>query len=429
MDAQPILLSMNRLALSTFGTAVRSGPPDAQVQPGRWTAQPRRDRDAAPLPDAPAGWGGCSPLRLIPAAVALFLGLGPDLTAQTGSRLKDIAVVAGAIDNQLVGYGLVVGINGDGDRNPIYTRQMIANLMESQGLSLAATSLSSKNAAAVMVTADIPAFKKPGSSIDVTVSSIGDAKTLQGGVLIQTPLKAVDGRTYATAQGPLTIGGYLAGTGGAGGASVQRNHPTVGQIINGGLVVNEVPLEIVRDNTVEVFLREPDFTSAARLAAVVNEAFPGSAQAIDSTTIRVAMPPGTETMPVDFLARLEALVVEPDIPARIVINERTGTIVATSHIRISACAVSHGNITITIASSLTASQPSPFADRGETVVLPSTETGVTEERRALVPLPDMPTVERVAAALNSLGVTPRDAMAIFQAMKQAGALHAELVVR
>ena len=424
-----MLPCMNSLTRSTFGTALRSGPPDARVQPGRWGAQARPDRDAAPDRHAPTGFGRYSPLRLVPLAVVLFLGLGQPLAGQTGSRLKDIAVVAGAIDNQLVGKGLVVGINGDGDKNPIYTRQMIANLLESQGLSLAATSLSSKNAAAVMVTADIPAFKKPGSTIDVTVSSIGDAKTLQGGVLIQTPLKAADGRTYATAQGPLSVGGFSAGPGGPGGANVQRNHPTVGQIINGGLVVNEVPLEIVRDNTVEVFLREPDFTSAARMAAVVNQTFPGSAQAIDSTTIRVAMPPGTEGMPVDFLARLEALVVEPDIPARIVINERTGTIVATSHIRISACAVSHGNITITIASSLTASQPSAFSDRGRTVVLPSTETGVTEERSALVPLPDMPTVERVAAALNSLGVTPRDAMAIFQAMKQAGALHAELVVR
>jgi flagellar P-ring protein FlgI len=420
---------MNGPARSTFGTALRPGLRDDRAQPGRWAAQARPDLGAAPYSHTPAGLGNCSPLRLVPLAVVLFFGLVQPLAGQTGSRLKDIAVVAGAIDNQLVGYGLVVGINGDGDKNPIYTRQMIANLMESQGLSLAATSLSSKNAAAVMVTADIPAFKKPGSTIDVTVSSIGDAKTLQGGVLIQTPLKAADGRTYATAQGALSVGGFSAGPGGPGGANVQRNHPTVGQIINGGLVVNEVPLEIVRDNTVEVFLREPDFTSAARMAAVVNETFPGSAQAIDSTTIRITMPPGTEGMPVDFLARLEALVVEPDIPARIVINERTGTIVATSHIRISACAVSHGNITITIASSLTASQPSPFSDRGETVVLPSTETGVTEERSMLVPLPDMPTVERVAAALNSLGVTPRDAMAIFQAMKQAGALHAELVVR
>jgi flagellar P-ring protein precursor FlgI len=248
-------------------------------------------------------------------------------------------------------------------------------------------------------------------------------------VLIQTPLMGADGRVYALAQGPLSIGGFSAGTGGPGGATVQKNHPTVGQIINGGQVVNEVPLEIVRDNAVELILREPDFTSAARLAAVVNETFPGSAQAIDSTTIRVTMPPGAEALPVDFVARLEVLEVEPDVPARIVINERTGTIVATSRIRIAACAVSHGNITITIASSLTASQPSAFADRGRTAILPSTETAVSEERRALVPLPDMPTVEKVAAALNSLGVTPRDAMAIFQAMKQAGALHAELVVR
>jgi len=368
------------------------------------------------------------PRRMI-LALWLGFGLGVNCSGEAGSRLKDIAVVAGRVDNQLVGYGLVVGINGDGDKNPVYTRQMMANLLESQGLSISATSLASKNAAAVIVTADIPAFKKPESRIDVTVSSIGDAKTLQGGVLIQTPLKAADGRVYATAQGALSIGGFSAGTSGPGGASVQKNHPTVGQIINGGLVVNEVPLEIVRDNTMEVHLREPDFTTAARLAVVINEAFPGSAQALDSTTIRVAMPPGTENVPVDFLARLEALAVEPDIPARIIINERTGTIVATSHIRISACAVSHGNITITIASSLTASQPSAFANRGQTAILPSTETGVEEERRSLVPLPDMPTVEKVAAALNSLGVTPRDAMAIFQAMKQAGALHAELIIR
>ena len=403
---------MNPLAPSAPSRPAATAPPSA------------RTRSRA-LPN----FGFCPCLTLLPLALALFLGLGPELMAQAGSRLKDIAVVSGAIDNQLVGYGLVVGINGDGDKNPVYTRQMIANLAQRHGLSLPATTLSAKNVAAVLVTADIPAFKKPGSTIDVTVSSMGDAKTLQGGVLIQTPLEAADGKVYALAQGPLSIGGFSAGTSGPGGASVQKNHPTVGQIINGGQVVREVPLEIVRDNTVELFLREPDFTSAARLAAVVNETFPGSALAIDSTTIRVAMPPGTAALPVDFLARLEALSVEPDVPARIVINERTGTIVATSHIRISACAVSHGNITITIASSLTASQPSPFADRGRTAILPSTDTGVTEERSALVPLPDMPTVERVAAALNSLGVTPRDAMAIFQAMKQAGALHAELVVR
>jgi flagellar P-ring protein precursor FlgI len=258
---------------------------------------------------------------------------------------------------------------------------------------------------------------------------MGDAKTLQGGVLLQTPLMGADGNVYALAQGALSIGGFTAGTGGAGGASVQKNHPTVGQIVNGGQVVKEIPMNIVRDSSVEVMLREPDFTSAARLCAAVNEAYPGSAHALDSTSIRVQIPEGAEHLAVDFLARLEALEVDPDVPARIVINERTGTIVATAHIQIAACAVSHGNITITIANSLTASQPAPFSEQGETVVLPSTETNVNEERRALVPLEEMTTVNQVAQALNSLGVTPRDAMAIFQAMKQAGALHADLLVR
>ncbi len=359
----------------------------------------------------------------------LVAGMMLSVGVQAGSRLKDIAVVAGATENQLTGYGLVVGIAGEGDKNPLYTRSMIANMLQHYGLSLPATVLSAKNVAAVVVTAQIPAFKKPGSRLDVTVSSMGDAKTLQGGVLIETPLVGADGNVYALAQGALSIGGFTAGTSGAGGASVQKNHPTVGQIVNGGQVVKEIPMEIVRDNSVEVMLREPDFTSAARLCAVVNEAFPGSAQALDSTSIRVQIPPGAEQLAVDFVARLEALEVEPDVPARIVINERTGTIVATAYIQIAACAVSHGNITITIANSLTASQPSPFSEQGETVVLPSTETNVNEERRALVPLEEMTTVNQVAQALNSLGVTPRDAMAIFQAMKQAGALHAELIVR
>jgi flagellar P-ring protein FlgI len=322
-----------------------------------------------------------------------------------------------------------VGINGEGDKNPTYTRAMIANMLQRNGLNLPPATLTAKNVAAVVVTADIPAFKKAGARIDVNVASMGDAKTLQGGVLVQTPLLGADGRTYALAQGPLSVGGFSAGTSGAGGSSVQKNHPTVGQVPNGAQVVREIPSDIVREQALELMLREPDFTSAARLATIINQTFPDIARALDSTTIRVDLPPGAEAMPVDFVARLEALEVNPDIPARIIINERTGTIVATSHIRISACAVSHGNITITLANTLTASQPSPFAEVGRTAILPSTETGVTEERRALVPLPEMPTVERVATALNSLGVTPRDAMAIFQAMKQAGALHAELIIR
>lgn len=362
--------------------------------------------------------------------LTVLLGLAPGMGAlAVSARVKDLAMISGARDNQLVGYGLVAGINGDGDKNPIYTLQAIANLLQRQGINVPSATLSSKNVAAVMVTAEIPAFKKPGSRIDITISSMGDAKTLQGGVLLQTPLLGADGEVYAVAQGPISIGGFSAGTDGGGGASVQKNHPTVGQIIGGAFVEREIPMEIVRDNALELLLREPDFTSAARLAVVINGVFPNSASALDSTTVRVRLPEGMEGTTVDFIARLEALEVSADTPARIVINERTGTIVATSRIRIAACAVSHGNLTITVASSLDVSQPSPLSQQGETVVTPRTETNAEEERSGLIPLPEMPTIEKVASALNSLGVTPRDMMSIFTAMKQAGALQAELILR
>ncbi len=368
--------------------------------------------------------------RALRWTLGLLLCLGNGMAALgISARIKDIAMISGVRDNQLVGYGLVAGINGDGDKNPIYTLQAIANLLQRQGINVPAATLSSKNVAAVMVTADFPAFKKPGSRIDITVSSLGDAKTLQGGVLLQTPLLGVDGEIYAVAQGPLSIGGFAAGTDGGGGASVQKNHPTVGQIVGGALVEREIPMEVLRDNALELMLREPDFTSAARLALVINGVFTNSATALDSTTVRVRLPENMEGSTVDFIARLEALEVSADNPARIIINERTGTIVATSRIRIAACAVSHGNLTITVASTLDVSQPAPLAQQGETVVTPRTETSADEEKAGLIPLPEMPTIEKVANALNSLGVTPRDMMSIFQAMKQAGALQAELILR
>jgi flagellar P-ring protein precursor FlgI len=360
----------------------------------------------------------------IPFLFALLLLFGQNSNA--ASRVKDIAMVAGARDNQLVGYGIVTGIAGDGDKNPVYTLQTIANFLQRFGLNVPPATLSSKNVAAVVVTADISAFKKNGSRVDVTVASIGDAKTLQGGVLMQTPLVGADGKVYAAAQGALSIGGI---SGGNDGASVQKNHPTTAQIIGGALVEREIPTEIVRDNTIELLLREADFTSSARLALAINQVFTNSTESVDSTTVRVKIPEGLQGSVVDFIARVEGIEVDADTPARIVINERTGTIVATSRIRISSCAVSHGNITITIANSFDASQPGPFARAGNTVVTPRTDTTVTEQQGRLVPLPELPTVEKVAASLNSLGVTPRDMMAIFQAMKQAGALHAELVMR
>lgn len=372
-------------------------------------------------------WSGSKP----GLGVRWSLLVGVLLLAGTGSvaaasRVKDLAMVAGARDNQLVGFGLVTGIAGDGDKNPVYTLQSIANFLQRYGINVPPATLSSKNVAAVMVTADISAFKKNGSRLDVTVSSVGDAKTLQGGVLLQTPLLGADGKVYAAAQGAISIGGI---SGGNDGASVQKNHPTVAQIIGGALVEREIPTEIVRDNAIEFLLREPDFTSSARLATAINERFTNSCEAVDSTTVRVRIPAGLQNSVVDFVARVEAIEVDADTPARIIINERTGTIVATSRIRISSCAVSHGNITITIANSLDVSQPQPFSQTGNTVVTPRTDTKVTEQKASLVPLPELPTIEKVASSLNSLGVTPRDMMAIFQAMKQAGALHAELVMR
>ncbi len=344
-------------------------------------------------------------------------------------RVRDLVLVAGARDNQLVGFGLIAGLANDGDKDPIYTQQALANMLQRYGINVPPATLSSKNVAVVMVTADIPAFVKSGQRLDVEVASMGDAKSLQGGVLLQTPLFGADNKVYAVAQGPVSVGGFSAGSGGGGGATVTKNHPTAAQIVNGALVEREIPTTVVHGNKIELLLRDPGFTSAARLATAINEVFTNSAFAADATSVQVTMPEGAEKFPVDFIARLEDLEVNPETPARIIINEKTGTIVATSRIRISNCAISQGNITINVASTLDVSQPLPFSTTGRTVVTPRTTTEVTENKAAVIALPELPTVEKVASALNSLGVTPRDMMAIFQAMKQAGALQAELVIR
>jgi flagellar P-ring protein precursor FlgI len=360
--------------------------------------------------------------------VVLLFAPATDLWA-VGSRIKDLAVVSGARDNQLAGYGLVAGLAGDGDKNPVETIQTIANLLQRYGLTVPATTLSSKNVAIVMVTADIPAFMKPGARLDVTVSSIGDAKTLQGGVLVQTPLLGADGKVYAVAQGPLSIGGLSGGSEGAGGASVQKNHPTVGNISGGALVEREIPATILSDNHLELLLRDPDFTSASRMAIAINDKYPGSSLAVDSTTVRVGMPANWSGSAVDFISDVETLELTPDVPARVVINERTGTIVATARIHVSNCAVSHGNVTISIASTQDVSQPGAFTQGGTTQLTTRTDTKIKEDKGSLVALPELPTVEKVASALNALGVTPRDMMSMFEAMKQAGALQAELIMR
>ncbi len=368
--------------------------------------------------------------RLRPCLSLLAALLLIPVPSRAGARLKDVVLIAGARDNQLVGYGLVSGLAGDGDKDPVYSVQSLANMLQKFGVTVPPSTVSTKNLAVVMVTADIPAFMKDGARLDVMVSSFGDAKSLQGGVLLQTPLYGADGKIYAVAQGALAVGGFVGGAGGGGGATVQKNHPTVAKIAGGALVEREIPATIVRNSTIELLLREPDFTSAARLAMAINEVFTNSATAVDPTSVRVRMPEGLpKESAVDFIARLESVEFVPDIPARVIINERTGTIVATSRIRIAACAVSHGELTISVANSQDVSQPNALSKGGTTAVTSRTDTQVNEAKARLITLNEMPTIEQVATGLNSIGVTPRDMMSIFQSLKEAGALQAELIMR
>lgn len=347
----------------------------------------------------------------------------------SAARIKDLSQIKGDRDNQLIGYGLVVGLAGDGDSNAVTTLQSVANVLERNGLKVDASQVKSKNVAAVMVTADVAAFLKPGSRIDVTVASIGDAKSLQGGVLLQMPMMGADGRAYAVAQGAIAVGGFIGGTGGGGGATVQKNHPTVGIISNGAIVEREIETEFVQDGRLVFMLHNPDFTSAARMAEAINLTFPeAEAVARDSATVDLLLPADYEQRDVAFLADVGALEMEPDALARVVINERTGTIIATAPVGLSRVAISHGSLTITIASTLEVSQPEPFNSGGQTAIVPSTQTEVVESGGGFTMIEESPSVERLAIALNALGVSTHEMMAIFQTLKSAGSLQAELII-
>jgi flagellar P-ring protein FlgI len=349
-------------------------------------------------------------------------------TASYASRIKDITLVEGGRDNQLVGYGLVAGLAGVGDSNSIAMLHGVVNLLQRYGITENVQNLTSKNTAAVMVTADIGAFLKPGARIDVTVASLGDAKTLQGGVLLQAPLLGADGRVYAVAQGPVAIGGFTGGAGGAGGATVTKNHPTVGVISNGAIVEREIPAQFIHDGMLRLLLQNPDFISAARMADAINNEWPTAATAVDAATVQVRLPAAYRYRTVPFIADLGIIDVIPDTMARIVINERTGTIVATSTVRISQVAIAHGSLTITVTSNVGVSQPNGFSN-GQTTSVPSTQTSVNEGGKGgFTILDEPPTIERLAAALNALGVSTRDMMAIFQTLKRSGALQAELII-
>jgi flagellar P-ring protein precursor FlgI len=366
-------------------------------------------------------WIGC----LLLFGLSALQPFSPSLHA---SRIKDLALVEGGRDNQLVGYGIIVGLAGDGDSNAAVTLQSVSNVLQRHGLQVDPNEVKAKNTAAVMITADIGAFMKPGARIDVTVASLGDAKSLQGGVLLQTPLMGADGQVYAVAQGPLSLGGFSAGAGGAGGATVQRNHPTVGVISGGAIVEREIPAAFVRDGAVRLLLHNPDFTSAARMAEAINAQWAGAANPEDAATVSVRVPDTFHGRDVAFIAALGSLETRPDTLARVVINERTGTIVATSTVRLSQVAISHGSLTITITSNLGVSQPNAFSPNGETVVVPATQTEVTERLGGFKVVDELPTIERLATALNALGVSTREMMAIFQSLKRSGALQAELVI-
>lgn len=345
-------------------------------------------------------------------------------------RLKDIARVEGVRDNQLIGYGLVVGLNGTGDSSSTdFTFQSIVSMLENMGVTVSKDDISVSNVAAVVVTANLPPFIQPGNRIDVTVSSLGNATDLQGGTLLMTPLMAANGNVYAVAQGALSIGGFNTGTAGGGGASVQKNHPTVGRIPDGALIEREVPTRFVKENALKIVLRRPDFTTSSRVVKSINKYLNADkAFALDAGTIKVFIPEGKRDRIIGFIAELESVAVEPDSVARIVINERTGTIVAGQHVKISTIAVSHGNLSIEIKSRYNVSQPPSFAESGSTVVTSETQTYIEEEESRMIVLDAGVNIGDVASALNALGVTPRDMISIFQAMKEAGALQAELVI-
>ncbi|WP_428521018.1 flagellar basal body P-ring protein FlgI [Pseudorhodoplanes sp.] len=362
--------------------------------------------------------------RAVLAALALIVGAG---TAEATSRIKDLANVEGVRQNQLIGYGLVVGLNGTGDtlNNIPFTRQSLQAMLERLGVNVRGQQLRTGNVAAVMVTANLPPFGTQGTRIDVTVSALGDAKSLQGGTVLVTPLLGADGNVYAVAQGSVAIAGFQA-EGEA--AKIVRGVPTVGRIANGAIIEREIDFQLNRLNKVRLALRNADFTTAKRIAAAIND-FMGSATAepLDQSTVQLTLPGKSDTNMVALLTEIEQLQIEPDLAAKIVIDERSGVIVMGRDVRVSTVAVAQGNLTVTISEAPQVSQPAPFS-QGETVVVPRTQVGVQEDGRKLAIVRDGVSLQQLVDGLNALGLSPRDLIAILQAIKAAGAIQADIEV-
>jgi len=345
-----------------------------------------------------------------------------------GTRLKELVSIEGVRDNQLIGYGLVVGLKGTGDRQQtLFSAQSLANLLQQMGVATNPAVLRVANTAAVMVTATLPPYAQPGVHIDVTASSIGDAPNLQGGTLLLTSLKGVDGQVYAISQGPVVTGGFSAGRSGN---AQTVNHPTVGRVPGGATIERAAPT-LSPTGRVKLQLMQPDFTTAQRISAVINDKFaegkPPLAKPENSALVAVTIPPDYAARTVEFIAEVEALQVQADRPARVVINERTGTIVMGKEVRVSPVAIMHGNLTVEIQTVNTVSQPAPLS-QGQTAVVPQVGVTAKEEKSRSLVLKQGATVEELVRALGSIGSTPRDVIAILQSLRAAGALEADIDV-
>ncbi|MEW6480762.1 flagellar basal body P-ring protein FlgI [Hydrogenophaga bisanensis] len=365
--------------------------------------------------------------RLLSALALLFLSCLP-LQAQA-MRIKEVAAVQGVRTNQLTGFGLVVGLDGTGDQTGQmpYTTQGMNNYLQQLGLTLPADAkLQLKNVAAVMVTAQLPPFAQPGQMIDVTVSSVGNAKSLRGGTLITTPLKGVDGEIYALAQGNLLVGG--AGASG-GGSKVQINHLSAGRIPGGAQVERAVPTPFALGPTIDLGLNSADFQTARRVAEAINKRMgEGVASAVDGRTVRLVAPPDPHSR-VSFIAEIEEIPMEATIPvAKVIVNSRTGSIVMNQAVTLGPCAVAHGNLSVTISSTPMVSQPNPLSTGGQTVVTEKTDIKISQDAGSLIQMDAAPQLSDLVRMLNGLGATPQDLLAILQAIKAAGAMNAELEV-
>lgn len=342
-------------------------------------------------------------------------------------RTKDIAVVQGLHSMDLVGYGLVVGLDGTGDtKRSLVALQTATNMLKRFGINVPAGQMRLKNIAAVMVTATVPPFMPAGSGLDVIVSSMGDAKSLEGGTLVLTPLVDGEGRLFARAQGALSIGGFNIES--IGGDRIRKNYALVGRVPNGATLVRDSQVSSLPDSALRLALKTPDFTTAVRLAEAINTNFNNEiANALNAVQIFVNIPAGFKNKVADFISEIENLKIDPDVEARVVVNERTGTVVVGENVALSPVAIAHSNLRIEVQTTPVISQPAPFS-QGQTVVTPQTQTTVSDTEGRLLVVEQSANVREVARALNALGVKPRDIVAIFQALKEAGALKAKLII-